>query len=85
MDINPYSISSLSNSNSVNIVLDNATKTNLTYFLSTSWVENGYADDKSGWNKQIIDAPATLNFWFDFLSPDDDSDFARYSAFILSL
>ena len=29
---------------------------------------------------QVIESPATLNFWFDFLDADKDSDFAKYSV-----
>ena len=32
---------------------------------------------------QVIDSPATLNFWFDFLDADKDSDFAKYSVPII--
>ena len=29
---------------------------------------------------QVIESPATINFWFDFLDADKDSDFAKYSV-----
>ena len=32
---------------------------------------------------QVIESPAMLNFWFDFLDADIDSDFARYSVPII--
>ena len=64
---------------SMTVTMDNAAKTQITYCLSTNWVAEGNAM-RSGWNQQVIDEPASLNFWFDFLSPDDESDFARYSV-----
>lgn len=76
--LNPKQISS-NGHNTVSIVLDNATKTEINYFLSTSWKEHGDAS-KDGWNKQVVESPATINFWFDFLDADEDSDFAKYSV-----
>lgn len=28
----------------------------------------------------MVESPATINFWFDFLDADEDSDFAKYSV-----
>ena len=81
--LNPAAIRSNANSNEVTITLDNATKTNITYFISTNWVNEGKAD-QSGWNKSIVESPATINFWFDFLDVDiadvNAADFAKYSV-----
>ena len=63
-------------------VLTSADKTNILYFLSVNWKINGDAS-KDGWNMQVIESPASLNFWFDFLDADTDSDFARYSVPII--
>ena len=43
-----------------------------------SWVQ--YQDVNDGWNVQIIDNPEDLNFWFDFLEPDEEADLAKYSV-----
>lgn len=56
--------------------------TTYAYFLSTNYIANGNVDG-SGWNTQVIDSPATLNFWFDFLDADEDSDLAKYSVPII--
>lgn len=60
-------------------VITLADKTEISFFVSTNWVHNGDVT-KDGWNTQVIDSPATLNFWFDFLDADNDSDFAKYSV-----
>lgn len=59
--------------------VSSADHTNYTYFLSTNWVNEGNATG-SGWNIQVIESPSSLNFWFDFLDADEDSDFAKYSV-----
>ncbi len=43
-----------------------------------SWVKN--QDINDGWNIRIIDSPETLEFWFDFLEPDQEADLAKYSV-----
>ena len=41
--------------------ISESVKTNILYFLSTNWVAEGDAS-KDGWNTQVIESPATLNF-----------------------
>ena len=36
-------------------------KTNILYFLSTNYISEGDIEG-SGWNTEVIDSPATLNF-----------------------
>lgn len=43
-----------------------------------SWVET--QDENDGWNVQILDSPETINFWFDFLEPDDEAELSKYSV-----
>ena len=43
-----------------------------------SWVEN--QDINDGWNVEVLDSPETLNFWFDFLEPDQEANLAKYSV-----
>ena len=43
-----------------------------------SWIEN--QDQNDGWNRDVINSPETLNFWFDFLDPDKEADVAKYSV-----
>lgn len=67
-----------------------STSTGITYSINVSyddwekeqwvnsWIEN--QDINDGWNKQVIESPETLNFWFDFLEADESTDLVKYSV-----
>ena len=42
------------------------------------WKQNQDVND--GWNYEIINSPATLNFWFDFLDANEETDLIKYSV-----
>ena len=43
-----------------------------------SWLQGQNIND--GWNEDIISNPSVINFWFDFLDPDEEADLAKYSV-----
>ena len=56
--------------------------TNLEYDFNGEWINSWveHQDVNDGWNIQVIESPETLNFWFDFLEADEDTDLVKYSV-----
>ena len=53
--------------------------------LKQDYTENYYtqvtdSDARKHWNKNVFEAPETLNFWFDFLEASTDSVLGKYSV-----
>ena len=53
--------------------------------LKQDYTENYYtqvtdSDARKHWNKNVFEAPETLNFWFDFLEASTDAALGKYSV-----